>query len=163
MNQKNGNNRPKLELGLNEVAVLRLLKDRCYEGSNSFGAFHLYSVEHQGLEKAFFPPPDIHQQILEGNLKTGDEFLVRKIATENGKKMSSKLEFQVLKKAEVASPPTGRADGDQHVSGDGLKAMMEQCVREAVEITKGISGVAWQNEDVQKIASCLFIARSRMN
>lgn len=163
MNQKNGNNRPKLELGLNDEAVLRLLRDRCYEGSNSFGRYYLYSVDHAGEEKAFFATPDVHQQILEAGLKSGDEILVRKVPVENGKKVSSKIEFQVLKKAEVATSDPGRIEGNQHVGGDGLKALMEQCVREAVEITKGISGVSWGNEDTQKIASCLFIARSRMN
>jgi hypothetical protein len=163
MNQKNGNNRPKVELGLNEEAVLRLLKDKCYEGSNSFGAFHLYSVEHEGLEKAFFAPAEVHEQIVGSNLKAGDEFVVRKVAAENGKQVGSRIEFRLLKKAEAASTAPGGTDGNQHVASDGLKAMMAQCVREAVEITKGISGVAWQNEDVQKISSCLFIARSRMN
>jgi len=45
------------------------LKDKCYEGSNSFGAFHLYSVEHEGLEKAFFAPAEVHEQIVGSNLK----------------------------------------------------------------------------------------------
>ena len=155
--------RPKVELKLNEEARLRLLKDRCFEGNNSFGPYFLYTVDHGGEEKAFFATSTVHQQILEDGLKAGDEILVRKVAVQNGKKVSSKLELEVLKKAEASTLTSTRTSGNEPAASDGLKALMERCVREAVEITRGISGVAWQNEDVQKIASCLFIARSRAN
>jgi hypothetical protein len=153
----NGNNRPKVDLALNEEARLKLLKDKCYEGSNSYGKYYLYSVDHSGEEKAFFATADIHQQILEAGLKCGDEFVVRKFAVPNGKKVSSRIEFEVVKK----TPLRSEGDGLQKSNGDGLKALMENCVQEAVDITKAVTGVSWQNEDVQKIASCLFIARSR--
>ena len=70
MSQNNGNNRPKVELSLNQEAKLTLTKDRCYEGSNSFGTYYLYSVEQDGQEKSFFATPDVHQQILENGLKS---------------------------------------------------------------------------------------------
>ena len=37
-------NPPKLELQLNESAKLKLLKDKCYEGQSTYGAYYLYSV-----------------------------------------------------------------------------------------------------------------------
>ena len=163
MSQTNGHNRMKLELSLGEEAKVRLLKDRCFEGTNSFGAFYLYSVEHEGVEKAFFAPPEIHRQILESNLKTGDEFVVRKVPVQNGKKTSSRVEVEVLKKAEVPGGHSTASQLSMPRNDDGLKALMAQCLTEAVAITKEISAVPWQNEDIQKIASCLFIARSRMN
>ena len=47
-------NKPKLDLALNESVRLKLLKDKCFEGQNSFGAYYLYSVEHEGIEKIIF-------------------------------------------------------------------------------------------------------------
>ena len=43
---------------------------------------------------------------------------------------------------------------------DNLKGIMEQCLREAVEITRSVQGVPFQNEDMRAICSCLFIART---
>ena len=151
------NNRPKLELALNKEARLKLLKDKCYEGSNSYGKYYLYSVDHSGEEKAFFAEPDIHRQILEGGLKSGDEFLVRKVAVQNGKKVSSRIEFQVVKKSTPQLTP------EPHVRGDNFKTLMEQCVREAVEITKEVNTIPWQNEDVRSLALTMFIQRARLN
>ena len=137
------------------------MKDRCFEGQNSFGPFYLYAVDHAGEQKAFFATPEVHQQIVDHGLKAGDEILVRKVAVQNGKKMGAKMELEVLKKVEPLAIGPGGANRNVPVAGDGLKALMEQCVREAVEITRGTSGVAWQNEDIRAIAASLFIARSR--
>lgn len=46
---------------------------------------------------------------------------------------------------------------------DGFKEIMEQSLREAVEIMRAFTEVPFQNEDIQKIASCLLIARTRVN
>jgi hypothetical protein len=49
----NGNGtatKPKIELGLNESATLKLMKDKPYSGENSFGPYFLYSVTHEGVE-----------------------------------------------------------------------------------------------------------------
>ena len=58
MTSTNGN-KPKLELALNERVRLKLLKDKCFEGQNSYGAYYLYSVEHDGVEKIIFITPPI--------------------------------------------------------------------------------------------------------
>jgi hypothetical protein len=155
--------RPKLDLALNQEARLKLLKDQCFEGESSYGHYFLYSVDHDGEEKAFFATPEVHQQISASGLKSGDEILVRKVAVQNGKKVNSRIELDVLKKIQMATPVSPGTSNNKPADGDGLKALMERCVRESVEITRSIAGVAWQNEDVQKIASCLFIARSRAN
>jgi hypothetical protein len=147
------NTRPKLELQLNESAKLKLLKDKCYEGTNTNGTYYLYTVEHNEAETAFFAPAEIHELIVKHALKSGDEFTLTKIASQNGKKVGSRLEFALS------------SNGKPHaeITEDRFRAVMEQSLREAVEITKSIMTIPFQNEDVQKIASCLFIARTRIN
>jgi hypothetical protein len=148
-------NRQKVELALNESATLKLLKDKCYEGSNSFGPYYLYSVSHNDEEKAYFATPDVHQHILEAGLKTGDEFLIRKVAVQNGKKVTAKVEFQVVKKSEA---PPSNGDGG---SDDQFRDVMEKCLQDAVSVTKSVNTIPWQTEDVRSIALTMFIQRSR--
>lgn len=85
--QQPSNGRPKLELQLNEPVTVKLLKDKPYEGNSQFGSYQLYSVDHDGTEKAYFAPPEVHQQIAGLNLKAGDEILMKKTAVQNGKKV----------------------------------------------------------------------------
>ena len=94
MTQNNGNgNRQKVELALNSEAKLTLTKDKCYEGSNSYGTYYLYSVEHEGEGKSFFATPEVHQQILESGIRTGDQFVIRKKPIQNGRRITSRIEF----------------------------------------------------------------------
>jgi hypothetical protein len=132
---------------------VKLLKDKCYEGTNTNGAYYLYTVEHNGTETAFFAPVEIHELILKHNLKSGDEFTLTKVASQNGKKVGARLE--------LALSSNGKLHAE--ITGDSFKVVMEQSLREAVEITKAVSAIPFQNEDVQKIASCLFIARTKTN
>jgi hypothetical protein len=151
------NNRPKVEIGLNESVELKLLKDKPYEGSNSYGTFWLYSVEHQAQEKAFFATSEIHKQILEAGLRTGDAFSIKKVAVQNGKKVIAKVEFEVLTK----HTPPAKVDGNGQDSEDGFRLIMEKCLREAVAVTSAVNTVPWQNEDIRSIALTMFIQRSR--
>jgi hypothetical protein len=144
-------NNPKLELKLNESARLRLLKDRCYEGTNSYGPYYLYSVSNKdGTEMSFFAPPEIHQQILAHGLKSGSEFILSKKAAQNGKKITGQLVFEAV--PEQAKPSNGT---------DRFKEIMQQSLEDAIEITKSIQGVPFQAEDLRSICSCLSIARTR--
>jgi hypothetical protein len=146
-------------LGLNETATLTLLRDRAYVGENSYGQFYLYQVkDQQGEERSYFATPDVHQQILENGLKSGDQFQVKKVAIQNGRKVTSKIGFEVVKKAE-ASPVPPSANGNGH--DDGFKELMEKCVQDAVEIVKVVNTIPWQNEDVRSIALTMFIQRAR--
>jgi len=156
MTQNNGNNRPKVELALNSEAKLTLTKDKCYEGTNAYGTYYLYSVEQDGEGKSFFATPEVHQQILESGIRTGDQFLIRKRAVQNGRKVMAKVEFEVISK-QASLPP----NGDGHT--DNFKDLMKSCVAEAVEITKEVNTIPWQNEDVRSIALTMFIQRARLN
>jgi hypothetical protein len=153
MNQNNGNNRPKVELALNHEARLTLTKDKCYEGTNSFGTYYLYIVEQDGEPKSFFATPDVHQQILENGLKSGDQFQIKKVAIQNGRKVTSKIGFEVVRDAETA-PVAPLSNDNGH--DDGFKDLMENCVQNAVEIVKEVNTIPWQNEDVRSIALTMF-------
>ena len=156
---QNGNGmKPKVELALNSEAKLTLTKDKCYEGTNAYGAYYLYSVDEEGEGKSFFATSEVHQQILESGIRTGDQFLIRKKAVQNGRKVMAKVEFEVLSK-QVSPPSNGK--GDSHP--DDFKALMKACVSEAVEITKEVNTIPWQNEDVRSIALTMFIQRARLN
>ena len=154
---QNGNGmKPKVELALNSEAKLTLIKDKCYEGTNSYGAYYLYSVEQEGEGRSFFATPEVHQAILESGIRTGDQFLIRKKAVQNGRKVMAKVEFEVVSK-QPAPPPNGNGHSDD------FKALMKACVAEAVEITKEVNTIPWQNEDVRSIALTMFIQRARLN
>ena len=159
MNQNNGNGmKPKVELALNSEAKLTLTKDKCYEGTNAYGAYYLYSVEQDGEIKSLFATPEVHQQILESGIRTGDQFLIRKKAVQNGRKVMARIDFEVLAK-QPSPPPNGNGNGHS----DDFKALMKACVAEAVEITKEVNTIPWQNEDVRSIALTMFIQRARLN
>jgi hypothetical protein len=148
----NGNNRQRVELALNESATLKLLKDKCYEGSNNFEPYYMYTVEHQGDEKAFFATTEIHQKILESGLKTGDEFLVRKVPVQNGKKVSAKVAFVVVSKHNGQPTPS---NGEMH-----YRETMETCLRDAVSATQAVNTVTWTTENITSIALTMFIQRT---
>jgi len=156
MTQNNGNNRPKVELALNSETKLTLTKDKCYEGTNSYGTYYLYSVEHEGEQKSFFATPEVHQAILESGIRTGDQFLIRKKAVQNGRKVSAKIEFEVISR-QATPPPNGNGHSDH------FKELMRECLAEAVEITKEVNTIPWQNEDLRSIALTMFIQRARLN
>ena len=128
-----------------------MLKNKPYEGKSEFGVYHLYSVEQEGEEKAYFATPELSQKIQELGVKAGDEIVLTKIAVPNGKNAKAEVLVEAVNKHSRTQAP---------VSGDSLKQIMEQSLREAVEITRSVQGIPFQNEDIQKIASCLFIART---
>jgi hypothetical protein len=152
-------NKPKLDLALNETVRLRLLKDKCYEGQNSYGPFFLYSVEHDGIEKIIFLTAPIHNAIVEAKLTTGDEFILRKTAVQNGKKLTPQISIEFVERLQVAPIPVV-ALGTVAVPQDNLKAIMLQCVKDAAEIVRD-SGVQLGNDELQRLAVTLFITRSK--
>jgi hypothetical protein len=156
----NGNGtatKPKVELGLNESVVLKLMKDKPYSGENSFGPYYLYSVSQDDVEKAFFASPDLHKTIAEAGLRTGDEFKISKVAVQNGKKVTSKVTFEVVAKA-TALQTSGVPF---EVPNDGFRDVMERSLRDAIEATKSVNTVQWSVDDIRSIALTIFIQRAR--
>jgi hypothetical protein len=155
MSQNNGN-RPRLELNLNESATVTLLREKPTEGTNNYGEYAMLTIQHDGIEKVFFTSPDIAQKISELKIGKGDTIILRKIPFQNGKKLSSKIELEVLQK----KPMDGTSSTSQ-AHADNLKAIMAQCLSEAIDITRSFTDVPFQNDDVRAICSSLFIARTR--
>lgn len=150
-------NNPKLELKLSEEVRVKLLRDKCFEGSNTYGPFYLYSVSQDGVEKSFFAPADVHAQIVAHGLKTGSEFILRKAASQNGKKITGELIFEAVPNQSielVAQPTNGKENG--HV--DNFKDLMRQSIEDALEIAGTIPGI-----DAQRIGMTMFIARTKSN
>jgi len=145
---------PKLELKLNESVKVTLLRDKAYEGESGFGKYYLYTVSHDGVEKSFFAPADIHEQISVHGLRKGSEFILHKKASQNGKKITGELVFEPVKDTPALEPTNGN---------DHFKEVMAQCLQDAITIVRSIEGVPLQAEDVRAISRCLFIARTRIN
>lgn len=127
-----------------------MLKNKPYEGKSEFGVYHLYSVEQDGEEKAYFATPELSLKIQGLGVKAGDEILLTKVATPNGKKIKSDVLVELLEHQRRIQSTT---------SGDRLKELMLKCLQEASELTRSLPNVPFQTEDVRAIASTLFIAR----
>ncbi len=148
-------NKPKLELLLEKPIQLTLLKDKPYVGQNNYGEFYLYSTrDDQGIEYSYFADASVHSLIQEHKLKAGNSFVVQRVAVMNGKKMSSKVEFSIIGEAEPlpsVSPTPG---------SDNLKEILLQCLVDAAEVVKS-AGIQFSNDELQKLATTLFIQRAR--
>lgn len=148
-------NKPKLELLLDRPIKLTLLKDKPYVGQNNYGEFYLYSAKDEnGVEYSYFADAPIHQLIQEHKLKAGSSFVLQRVATMNGKKMGSKVEFSIIGEPEPM-PQTVPSQGS-----DNLKELLLQCVRDAADVVKS-AGIQFNNDELQKLATTLFIQRSR--
>lgn len=161
MNNNNGNgNRPKIDLQLNEEVRLKLLKDKPFTGENGYGKYYLYSVVDLGTgeEKAFFATEDIHTIIVENKLAIGSEFLLKKVAAQNGKKIGSKLELSLVSNGNGKAALSEKAK----INGaDNFKDIMAKCVGDAVDIVENFKTVPFQTNDIRSIALTLFIARAK--
>ena len=115
---------------------------------------------HEGMEKAFFTSPDLHKQIAEAGLKSGDEFKISKVAVQNGRKVTAKVNFEVVAKAPVPVPQP--ADGVPfEIPDDGFREVMERSLRDAIEATKAVNTVQWDVDSIRSIALTIFIQRAR--
>ena len=120
---------------------------------NHFLPYCLYSVSHDGVEKAFFTSPDLHLKIAEAGLKSGDEFRISKVAVQNGKKVTAKVNFEVVAKAPAPATEAG--------NDDGFRDVMERSLRDAIEATKAVNSVQWDVDSIRSIALTIFIQRAR--
>lgn len=146
---QNNGNRPKLELLQNQPVKLKLLKSSPYTGENSHGKYYLYSVvDSDGIELAYFASEDIHNLIQSNKLKSGSEIQL----TKKGKA----VELAIIGQAQPVESVSSSATPD----ADNLKAILLQCVKDAAEVIRD-SGIQLGNDELQKLATTLFIARSK--
>ena len=148
-------NKPKLELLLEKPIQLTLLKDKPYIGNNNYGEFYLYSAkDDQGIEYSYFADASVHNLIQEHKLKSGSSFVLQRVAVMNGKKMSSKVEFSII------GEPEPQAVIPAVPGSDNLKEILLQCLVDAAEVVKS-AGIQFSNDELQKLATTLFIQRAR--
>ncbi len=160
MEKPTNNSRAKLELKVNQPVTAKLLKDKPFEGDSAYGSYILYSLEVAGSEVAYFAPPEVHQQIKEFGFRTGDEIVLRKVAIQNGRKIVGQVVVEPVKKEAHQEPVLQKAEVQKPEGTDNLRAIMERSLQDAVDIVKSVQGVPFQTTDIQKLASCLFIART---
>ena len=156
MSTTNGTvNKPKLELTLDKPIKLTLLKAKPFIGNNNYGEFYLYSVkDDQGIEYSYFASADIHELIQQHKMKAVSSFILKKVASMNGKKMVPKIEFSIIGESEEhhsSSPSTTK---------DNLKEILLQCVIDAADVIRS-SGIQLGNDELQKLATTLFIQRAK--
>jgi hypothetical protein len=113
-------------------------------------------VSQDGVEKAFFTSPDLHQKIAEAGLKSGDEFRISKVAVQNGRKVTARVDFEVVAKAPTPVSPSADVQSD-----DGFRDVMERSLRDAIEATKAVNTVQWDVDSIRSIALTIFIQRAR--
>jgi hypothetical protein len=121
-------------------------------GKNNFGNYYLYPlIDDEGHEQSFFAPEEIHQLIQQNNLKAGDEFVLSRVEGDN--KGKSQLQISII----------GKSSEPSHESGhlDGLKNVMQQSIKDAVELIRSFPDVPFQSEDIRSISLTLFIQRAR--
>jgi hypothetical protein len=113
------------------------------------GKYYLYSVaDEDGIEMAYFANESVHNLIQSNLLKAGSMIQLTKKARG--------IEFSIIGQA-VTETPSGVTP---EPTGDGLKAIILQCVKDAADIVRD-SGVQLGNDELQRLAVTLFITRSK--
>lgn len=151
MTTNNGNGfPPKVELKLGQEVKLKILRD-VKTGKNGRSNYYLYRVADldSGEEMSLFAEPNVHEAIQSARLGPGSEFLLKRM--ENGTKGSTKLELSILAKAPEPTQP----------NGDDYKQLLLRCIRDANDIVKE-AGIQFSNDELQKLATTLFIQRTKL-
>jgi len=140
----------KLELNPNEKKILELRSEQPKIGKSTYGDYYLYIVSNgSGEECSFFAPNEKVHEILK-NLRRGSRFEIIKTAQKkNGKEVLVDYEVSILeeKKTELG------------IVKDNYFTTMLNSFEDAIKIQEKMNGMC----DVNKIATTLFIARSKLN
>jgi len=78
------------------------------------------------------------------------------VAVQNGRKVTARVDFEVVAKASVPPPADVPAD-------DGFRDAMERSLRDAIEATRAVHTVQWDVDSIRSIALTIFIQRARLN
>lgn len=143
-------NRPKLDLQLNQPTELSLLFDSPLEGESKYGKYYMYAVRDKaGNEYTFFAPDPVHEEIK--NLKKNNSFLITKQAEQQGNK--------IITKFDVSAIPTNGKSHKNNGKKDSLYELLLKSYQDGLKISETLNGMV----DVNKVAITLFIARSKLN
>jgi hypothetical protein len=147
--------RKKLDLKLNQPATLELLFEEPVVGQSTYGDYYLYAVKQGNNEEYnFFAPEELHEQMK--GLHKGNKVEITKLAEQKGSKVITKYDLKVI------SNGNGKIVSDNEpktVARDNYFDIMLASYLDALRIQENLNGMV----DVNKIAVCLFIARSKVN
>ena len=123
-----------------------------------------------GEERSLFAPEDIHTIIVDKKLGTGAEFLLKRVAAQNGKKIGSKLEISFVGNGHSngnGKHPERAVQTDKlktNGNGNGYKTTMLECLRDAFDISRvpTLKELPCRIEDIRSVSLTLFIARSKI-
>jgi hypothetical protein len=147
----NNGHKEKFDLALNESATVTLLRDKPITGTSAFGEYHLIPVEHKGVEKSLFASAELANEISSLKLGAGDTITIQKVPFQVGKKVTARLVLVVPNQQEKKEVPVS----------DDLKALLLQSIRDAADIVRE-AGIQFSNDEIQKLATTLFIQRTRL-
>lgn len=144
---KMSNNRPKLELQLNQPIKLKLLRDLPLVGENGHGKYTMYAIQDEsGEEHVWFAPSTAHDVIQSQQLKAGSEIVAK---------------FTGKNKVEVSTP--GKAVDPEHMSksADNLAEILKQSIADAVQAIRSFPDIPFQSEDIRAAALTILIQRAK--
>jgi hypothetical protein len=147
--------RKKLDLKLNNPVVIELLFEEPVVGQSTYGDYYLYAVKQGNNEEYnFFATEELHSQMKD--LHKGNKVEITKLAEQKGSKIITKYDLKVI------SNGNGKIVSDNEpgaVARDNYFDIMLASYLDAMRIQENLNGMI----DVNKIAICLFIARSKVN
>lgn len=142
---------------MNVPITCELLSDP-FVGESSYGEYCLLNVKRpSGDEFSLFAPQELFEQMKV--LKKGYKFEVTKLAEQKGSKILTKYDFKIMQ--------SGNGNGNNKVSNNDASSVakdnyfdiMLASYLDSMRIQENLNGMV----DVNKIAICLFIARSKVN
>ena len=144
-----------MDLKLNQPATLELLFEEPVVGQSTYGDYYLYAVKQGNNEEYnFFAPEELHEQMK--GLHKGNKVEITKLAEQKGSKIITKYDLKLI------SNGNGKIVSDNDTSSvqrDNYFDIMLASYLDALRIQENLNGMV----DVNKIAVCLFIARSKVN
>jgi hypothetical protein len=147
--------RKKLDLKLNQPATLELLFEEPVVGNSSYGEYFLYAVKQGNNEEYnFFAPSELHEQMK--SLHKGNKIEITKLAEQKGSKIITNYNLKLISNGngkKVSETETNT------IARDNYFDIMLASYLDALRIQENLNGMV----DVNKIAVCLFIARSKVN
>jgi hypothetical protein len=149
--------RKKLDLKLNSPVTLELLFNEAIIGNSTYGEYYLYAVKQGNNEEYnFFAPEELHEQLK--ILHKGDKVEIIKSAEQKGSKIVTKYDLKVISNGNGNGNKVSNNDAGP-VAKDNYFEIMLASYLDSMRIQENLNGMV----DVNKIAICLFIARSKVN
>jgi hypothetical protein len=143
-----------LDLKLNQPATLELLFEEPVVGQSTYGDYYLYAVKQGNNEEYnFFAPSELHEQMK--GLHKGNKVEITKLAEQKGNKIITKYDLKLI------SNGNGKIKSETEtntIARDNYFDIMLASYLDALRIQENLNGMV----DVNKIAVCLFIARSKV-